>query len=402
MTKISLLVAALALVAAPACKKKDADQGATKTDNTPPAAGSGSAGMAAAKPTEAPPPPKPKTGKDLADAYVACGEQINAGKLDDFLKDCVDASFVGHDPMGKDMKADDLKAHFTQMRAAFPDMKMAPQIVLVNGRTIYAVSLITGTNEGEMKHEGMPAMPATHKKIGVFMAHKLALNDANKVTEEWAFSDPATVMFQLGVAPKDAPPHRPAADKGLDGAPIIVVAADDAKEKANLELVKKAEAAFNAHKPADYSALLTDKAVESDQGHDKDVVGKKDIEKGLKDFQTAFSDIKITADDAAAGDYVYSIGTIEGTNDHDMGKMKKTGKHVSVKYTELQQIKDGKIDHTWRFYSSMEFAKQLGLMPDKGAAPAGGEAAKPGDKKADDKKADEKKPDAKKPDGAKK
>jgi predicted ester cyclase len=399
MTKISLLAAALALVVAPACKKKDADQAPAKTDNTPPATpGSGSAAMAA-KPVEAP-PVKPKTGKELADQYVACADQINTGKLDDFVKDCLDASYVGHQPDGKDIKADELKAHFTSMRAAFPDMKVSPQIVLVNGRTIYSVGMMSGTNEGEMKHEGMPAMPATHKKVGIFMAHKLAVNDANKVTEEWAFADPATMMFQLGLAPKEAPPHRAAVDKGMDGAPVIVVAADDAKEKGNLELIKKAEAAFNAHKPADFSALLTDKATESDQAHDKDVVGKKDIEKGLKDFQTAFSDVKITADDAAAGDFVYSIGTIEGTNDHDMGKMKKTGKHVSVKYTELQQIKDGKIDHVWRFYSSMEFAKQLGLMPDKGAAPAGGEAAKPGDKPGD--KPADKKDDTKKPDGAKK
>jgi len=260
MTKLSLLLAALALVAAPACKKKDADQAPpAKTDNTPPAAGSGSAAVAA-KPVEAP-PVKPKTGKDLADAYIACSELINTGKLDDFAKDCADASFVGHDPMGKDMKIDDLKSHFTEMRAAFPDMKVTPQIVLVNGRTIFAIGLITGTNEGPMKHEGMPEMPATHKKIGAFMAHKLAFNDANKVTEEWAFSDPGTIMFQLGMAPKDAPPKRPAADKGLDVAPIIVVAADDAKEKANIDAVKKNDDAFSAHKAADVLAMMTDDAV---------------------------------------------------------------------------------------------------------------------------------------------
>jgi len=102
-----------------------------------------------------------------------------------------------------------------------------------------------------------------------------------------------------------------------------------------------------------------------------------------------------------AGDYVVEIGKFEGTNDHDMGKMKKTGKHVSVNFAEVTQLKDGKVAHLWRFYNSMDFAKQLGLMPAAPAgAPAGGDAAKPGDKKDDkgaakpgDKK-DDKKPAA--------
>src|SRR5207302_6392412 len=177
-------------------------------------------------------------------------------------------------------------------------------------------------------------------------------------------------------------------------------AADDAKEKANLELAKKANDAFNAHKAADLMALTADNVVESDAASPKDVTGKKDIEKGLKDFQTSFSDGKLTADVWAAGDYTVSVGKFEGTNDHDGMKMKKTGKHVSVPVAEVMQWKDGKATHIWRFYNGMDFATQLGFMPPPGAAPAAGDGKKPDDaKKPDDKKPGEaKKPaDDKKP-----
>jgi hypothetical protein len=71
-----------------------------------------------------------------------------------------------------------------------------------------------------------------------------------------------------------------------------------------------------------------------------------------------------------------------------MGKMKKTGKTVSLDYAEVMQMKDGKIAQIWRFHSGMQFAMQMGLMPAPGAppaagsaAPAAGSAAAPADKK---------------------
>jgi soluble cytochrome b562 len=160
-------------------------------------------------------------------------------------------------------------------------------------------------------------------------------------------------MFQMGLAPKGAPPHRSADDaKPLEGAPIVAVAADDAKEKANIEATKKGGEAFNAHKGADLIAMMADDVVETDVAAPKDLKGKKEVEKGLKDFQTAFSDAKVTPD-------------------HDMGAMKKTGKKVSVPYAEIFEYKAGKVSHIWRFHDSMTMAMQLGLMPPMGAAPTG-------------------------------
>jgi len=357
-----------------ACNKKDANDNATPkpTDN---------AGTPKTEPAKPPEPkveaPKPMTGAELAEQYKKCGQMLGDKKLDDFMKTCVADDYKSH--MGDmEMKGDQLKGMFAAMQTAFPDMKFAPQLILVNGRNLFAVAIETGTSEGTLKMPPMPDLPATHKKMGDLFFHHLQFNDANKVSEEWGFEDMGTFMSQMGLAPKGAPPHRSADDaKPLEGAPIVAVAADDAKEKANIEATKKGHDAFNAHKPADLIAMMADDIVETDVAAPKDLKGKKEVEKGLKDFQTAFSDAKVTTDNTwAAGDYTVETGTFSGTNDHDMGPMKKTGKHVSVPYAEIFEYKAGKVSHIWRFHDSMTMAVQLGLAPPMGGPAPTGEAPK--------------------------
>ena len=368
------LVLAVSLVG---CKKKKAEENKEPVGSaTAPMTteGSGSAAMAGSGSAAA--AEAPLTGQALADKYQKCVGMIGDGKFDDFIGTCVSADYKGHDmDMGDMSGADAIKGEFTSLKTAFPDFKMSPQLVIVSGRNILAVELTTGTNSGPMKMGQGPEMPATNKKMGMLMFHKLAINDQNKASEEWMYEDPMTMMGQLGQLPKGAPPVRPAMDKGWDGAPIVVVTADNDAEKKNLETVKKMDDAFNAHKVPDMLANLSDDFVLSGQSDPKDVTGKKDAEKDIKGLFTAFPDIKTTADATyAAGDYVVELGTMEGTNTGDMGPMKKTGKKVSVHYAELSKLKDGKLTNLWRFDNGMAFATQLGLMPPPGAG-AGSAAA---------------------------
>lgn len=392
------LVLALAVAAGFACNKKKSEEQVDKGNTgTTPTTGSDTT---APKPTEPPPAakPTPKTGQDLANWYLECGKKMSDKKMDDFKKDCLAADAVIHHVDDKDAKADEMMAMMTDMQAAFPDGKTEPQLVIVNGRNIFAVNLFTGTNTGTLKMPGMPDHPATNKKVGQLFFHKIAVNDENKGTEAWEYMDPTAMMGQLGLLPKGVP-FRAAIDKGWAGAPIIVVAADDAKEKANLETVKKSNDAFNTHKLPDIQAFWADDALESDQADEKDGKGKKEIEAGLKMFLTAFPDVKIEVpNNYAAGDYVVSIGTFTGTNSGPMGKMKKTDKKVTGNYAEIVKIKDNKVSELWRFRNGYAMAMQLGLAPPPGAAPAPGDkkdekgATPPADKKgADATKKDEKK-----------
>ena len=344
------------------CDKKEEEGTVQKTDPT-----------TAPKPVEpVKETPTPLTGAALADKYKACVAMIADAKFDDFRKDCVDDGYTLHAYAGMPERkgGDALVSYFKDQKAAFPDWKLTPQLIMVSGRNILAVNLVTGTHSGTMKSP-MGDVPATNKKVGMLMFHRLKINDANKASEEWAVADGATMMGQLGLMPKGSPPTRPAMDKGLEGAPIVVVTADDAKEKANMEVVKKGNEAFLANKPADLMASMADDAVEMSQTADKDVKGKKEIEKGFTTFRNGWSDVKMSNVEMwAAGDYVIQSMKFEGKNDKDIGKMKKTGKTVAADLVEVMHFKDGKIDQMWRFMNGVDFAMQMGLMPAPGAAPA--------------------------------
>jgi hypothetical protein len=125
------------------------------------------------KTTEAPkepPPPAPLTGAALADKYKTCVGMINDAKLDDFKKDCVDDSYSLHAFGGMPDKkgADSLLTYFKEQKVAFPDWKLQPQLVMISGRNVLAVNLVTGTHSGTMKTP-MGDVPATNKKIGMLM-----------------------------------------------------------------------------------------------------------------------------------------------------------------------------------------------------------------------------------------
>lgn len=368
MMKLTTSLVVVLGLAALGCGKKKEEGTQQKTDPA-----------MAPKPTEQAKPetPAPLTGTALADHYKACAGMVNQGQWDQFRSACIDESYTHHATAGMPelQGADALIAEFKQRQAAFPDWKLEPQIVVVSGRNILSVLHATGTQSGPMKGP-QGEVPATNKKIGILFFHRLEMNDANKATEEWVYMDVPTMMGQLGLLPKGAPPTRPVMEKGIEGAPIVVVTADDAKEKANLETVKKGNDAFIANKPADVMATMTDDVVQSDMGSEKDVKGAKEVEKGMTMFRNAFSDVKLSNVEMwAAGDYAVQTFTFEGKQDKPMGKMKPTGKTVAVDVAEVMHFRDGKIDHAWRFMNGAQLMEQLGMAPP--APKAGGAAQEP-------------------------
>lgn len=361
------MVAALTL--ATGCKKKAAED-----KPTPPTAGTGSGtaagtgsgtggGTAAGTAT---PAPTPLTGEALAKAYLASWDAWNAGDKAAFRATYADDA-ISHwpdSPMPERKGGDAITEQAMAFRAGFPDAKASAQLVLVNGRTVTGVWLTTGTNSAAMKTP-MGEMPATNKKMGMLLFHSVSYNDANKVSEDWFLMDGNTMANQLGMSPQ---PGRPVMEAGA-AAPVIVVSAGSDVEKTNLAATQKGNDDFNKHDVAAVMAGMADDAIESDQASPADTVGKAKIEEGTKMFMGAFSDGKITPISLwAAGDYVVAVSTFTGTNDGDMGPMKKTGKPVKITVAEISKFDGGKVKQLWRFWDSAAMAMQMGLMPDPAAA----------------------------------
>jgi len=316
-------------------------------------AGSGSAGSGSAA--------KPLTGDEIAKRFEQCWAFFGDAKWDDF-KSCYGPDAMYEMPGGPFPPVHGNAAildYVKTYKATFPDLKGENQLELISGHTIVAVTLLEGTMTGAMKTP-TGDLAATKNKIGLFTSQVIDVSDAGQATHEWEFVDFATMLGQMKANPK----VRAAVDK-LPMPKQVVIAKDDDKEKANLAAAKKVMDAFNAHDAKAFGELLADDAVWSDQTAAKDQ-DKKQMLSTAQAFWKSFSDVKLVADKQwAAGDYVATVGTLQGTNDGDLADMhvKKTGKKVSLPYLEIEQYEGGKQKRAWLFDQSMAFAQQLGLTP---------------------------------------
>ena len=320
----------------------------------------------------------PLTGPALAKHYLECAQHLNEGHVDEVKKHCLDEKLVVHE---MDFSAyeglESVTNYLTTMRTAMPDFKQEPQLVLVAGKVIVSINLVRGKHSGPLKGPDGKEVAATNKSVGVLSYDHVLTNEQNKTIEKWEFMDHNALLGQLGI---DAgTPTRPAIAKGWEGAPIVLVAKEDAAEQANIALITKQTDAFNAGKTADMAALWADDVVESDQGAHEDHKGKDAIEKDLKDTLAAFPDAKAnTTHVFASGDYVFVEGRLTGTHKGPLGTLKPTNRKVDAGFADVYKIKNGKIAEMWRFRDSHALVDQLTAKAEPAPKPGKGSAAPKG------------------------
>ena len=123
---------------------------------------------------------------------------INAGDIDGF-GELLAEDFVEHEEMpGLEPSKEGVKQLFHMYRAAFPDLRMAVQDVLVSGHKAVARVRATGTHQGEFL-----GMPATGKSVDVQLIDITRFGDDDGLAHEhWGVFDAMAMMQQLGAIPQ--------------------------------------------------------------------------------------------------------------------------------------------------------------------------------------------------------
>jgi steroid delta-isomerase-like uncharacterized protein len=125
---------------------------------------------------------------------------INAGDIDGF-GELLAEDFVEHEEMpGLEPSKEGVKQLFHMYRAAFPDLRMEPQDVLVSGNKAVARVRATGTHQGEFL-----GMPATGKSVDVQLIDITRFGDDGLAREHWGVFDALALMQQLGAIPQTPP-----------------------------------------------------------------------------------------------------------------------------------------------------------------------------------------------------
>ncbi len=126
-------------------------------------------------------------------ALQRMAEMVNTGNLDT-LDEVVDQDAVDHDPApGQQPGPEGFKNFFKTLRAAFPDLTLAPVTVVADDEHVAMAYTINGTHQGEFQ-----GLAATGKHISARGVEIVKFRDG-KLIERWGSSDEMGIMAQLGV-----------------------------------------------------------------------------------------------------------------------------------------------------------------------------------------------------------
>ena len=126
-------------------------------------------------------------------------ELISAGDIDGF-GDHVAENFVEHEEMpGLEPSKRGVTEMFRMYRAAFPDLRMEAEDVLVSGDKVVARVRATGTQQGEFM-----GLPATGKSVNVQLIDIIRFGEDGLAREHWGVFDALGMMQQLGAIPDAA------------------------------------------------------------------------------------------------------------------------------------------------------------------------------------------------------
>ena len=131
--------------------------------------------------------------KELARRWFS--EVMSEGKTEVIDELCA-PDFVDHNPLpGTSADLAGLKDFVAQIRAAFPDMQVTADDLIVEGDRLAVRSTMRGTHEGDFM-----GIPGSGKKVEV-SNYDFVRFENDQAAEHWGVIDSAALMEQLGMAP---------------------------------------------------------------------------------------------------------------------------------------------------------------------------------------------------------
>jgi len=123
---------------------------------------------------------------------------VNAGDFN-VIDELVADDVVEHEEFpGIEPNKDGVRQFFNLFRSAFPDLRMDPHEILVDGDMVCARITVTGTHQGEFM-----GIPPTGRRFEVGGFDLVRIRDGQAV-EHWGLTDNMTMMQQLGAVPEGA------------------------------------------------------------------------------------------------------------------------------------------------------------------------------------------------------
>jgi predicted ester cyclase len=143
----------------------------------------------------------------LAGDLIRIGTEAIAHEDDIALRTYFSEDYVFHGP-GGELSFDELSAYFASLRAAFSDLRLTREQIIVDGRFVAARTTFSGDFTGIFTYSPIGPVEPTGKHLEWEVIGIFRYDDESRLAEEWVQTDYHSLLTKLGVTTTQSANHR--------------------------------------------------------------------------------------------------------------------------------------------------------------------------------------------------
>lgn len=133
----------------------------------------------------------------LITGLVRVGEKLMPGEDEAEVDTYFAPDYRFHGPDGSEWDYQALKEYFTALRAAFEDLTITWDNMVVEGNYVACQTTIAGTFGREFTHSPVGRLPPTGDRVVFELMNIFRYDDMGRLAEEWIQTDQRSVLRQL-------------------------------------------------------------------------------------------------------------------------------------------------------------------------------------------------------------
>jgi predicted ester cyclase len=134
----------------------------------------------------------------LAGDLIRIGDEAIAREDDAALRAYFSEDYVFHGP-GGDLSFDQLRAYFASLRAAFSDLRIVREQIIVDGNFLAARTTFSGDFTGVFTYSPVGPVEPTGQHLEWEVIGTFRYDDGDRLAEEWVQTDYRSFLTKLGV-----------------------------------------------------------------------------------------------------------------------------------------------------------------------------------------------------------
>jgi predicted ester cyclase len=134
----------------------------------------------------------------LARDLIRIGDEAIAREDDAALRAYFAEDYVFHSP-GRDLNFDELSAYFASLRAAFSDLRLVREQIIIDGNFLAARTTFSGDFTGVFTYSPIGPVEPNHQHLEWEVIGIFRYDGDGRLAEEWVQTDYRSLLIRLGV-----------------------------------------------------------------------------------------------------------------------------------------------------------------------------------------------------------